>query len=374
MSETSGEYPVKEYGHSVDDWFNLFYRVGKATRRSKTARGEEGSQSIERSLHSRIARANILKSLRSQQIISPIRIQEAFAKGKKFDEIDRQFADQKTLAINLSGLGTQKAFYADIQLPIQETQETEPKPPVFIIPALSGDLYGIEPIIRELAYQGRRVVSVAYPESFHGKTTEQFASAVDLSETYYPHTAYFKKAIEQLLQEGDIELWGYSTGGPIVAELLSDPDMQEKVTNAVIVAPASCVDQSKLSFRVGVLNEFKEVAKNIGGFSNISVVYGRKTPGDSGMLRRRKSIFNALLYGKVCKQTQAWKDMKVENNGKITFVLGGKDQITKGYSKFKDFAALPNSQVRVIGYPKWSHLSPLTHARELVQKVTDEQH
>lgn len=373
MSEASGEfpqnlkqleYPVKEYAHSVDDWLNLFYKIGKATHRSKTTRGEDSGR-IERSLHSRIARASVLKNLFSHQITR----QEAVADGKKFDEIDRQFADQKELAIDLPGLGIQKAFYADIQLPIQETQSTEPKSPVFVVPALSGDLYGVEPIVRELALSGRRVVSVAYPESFHGKTTEEFANAVDSSKTYYPHTEYFKKAIGKLLQEGDMELWGFSTGGPIVAELLSDPKIQRRTTTAVIVAPASSVDQSKLSFNAGLLYELKERVKDIGGFSNVSIVYGRKTQGDADMLERRKRIFRTLLYEKVCRETKAWRDMRVKENGKITFVLGGKDKITKSYRKAKEFLDIPNPQIKVIEYPQWSHLSPLIHAQELAQKV-----
>lgn len=375
MSETSGEipqnlkqleYPVKEYAHSVDDWFNLFYIVSRATHKSKTTNGEEGSKRIERSLYSRIARADVLKSLASHQVTK----QEAVAEGKKFDEIDRQFADQKELIIDLSDLGQQSSFYADINLSQNnEAEESDKKPPIFVVPALSGDLYGVEPIVRELALSGRRVVSVAYPESFHGKTTEEFANAVDSSKTYYPHTEYFKKAIGKLLQEGDIELWGYSTGGPIVAELLSDPKIQERTANAVIVAPASCVNQSKLSFNAGLLNELKERVKHPGGFSNVSMVYGRKIPGDTEMLERRKRIFKTLLYGKVCKQTQAWKDMRVKENGKITFVLGGKDKITKSYRKAKEFLDLPNPQIEVIEYPQWSHLSPLIHAQELAQKV-----
>ena len=375
MNETSGdlvekpkiqEYPVKEYAHSVDDWFNLFYRVGKATHRSRTSKGEDATERIERSLHSRIARADVLKSLVSQQITR----QEAVVEGKKLDEIDRQLANQKELIIDLPDLGQQSSFYADINISKDnEVKESEQQPPVFVVPALSGDLYGVEPIVRELALSGRRVVSVAYPESFYGKTTEEFANAVDSSKTYYPHTDYFKKAIEQLLAEGDMELWGFSTGGPIVAELLSDPEIQRRTESAVIVAPASCVNQSKLSFNAGLLSELKEIIKHPGSFSNISMVYGRKTPGDAQMLERRKRIYNALLYGKVLRETQVWRDMKVKDSGTITFVLGGKDKITKGYSKFKEFAALPNPQVRLIGKPNWAHLAPLFKAKELVNSI-----
>ena len=376
MTEASGEllqnpqtkeYPVKEYAHSVDDWFNLFYRVGKATHRSKTARGEEDSSRIERSLHSRVSRRDILRSLKSGQVSRS----EAIAEGKKLDEYDRQFAHQKELIIDLPDLGQQSSFYADINLSKNyEAKASEQKPPVFVVPALSGDLYGLEPIVRELAASGRRVVSVAYPESFHGKTTKEFADAVDSSKTYYPHTDYFKKAIEQLLQEGDIELWGFSTGGPIVAELLSDPEIQKRTANAVIVAPASSVNQSKLEFKAGLLNEMKETAKNIGGFSDISIVYGRKTPGDADNLGRRKRIFNTLLFQKACRETEVWRDMRVKKDGKITFVLGGKDKITKGYSKLEEFNALPNPQVRVIEKPNWAHLTPLFKAKELVDSVT----
>ena len=165
-------------------------------------------------------------------------------------------------------------------------------------------------------------------------------------------------------------MWGYSTGGPIVAELLSDPEIQERTANAVIVAPASCVNQSKLEFNAGLLKETREIIKNIRRFSNISMVYGRKTRGDVEMLNRRKRIFNTLLFQKVCRETEAWRDMKVKDSGKITFVLGEKDKITKGYSKLKEFSALPNPQVIVVGRLKWSHLSPLFQAKELVREFS----
>jgi hypothetical protein len=375
MTEISGElpqnpqteeYPVKELAHSVDNWFNLFYRVGKATHRSKTAKGEGDSRKIERSLHGRVSRRDILGRLESGQISRL----EAVAEGKKLDEIDRQFADQKELVVNLPELGQQSSFYTDINLSKNsESGDSEQKPPVFIVPALSGDLYGIEPIVRELALSGRRVVSVAYPESFHGETTKEFADAVDSSKTYYPHTDYFKKAIELLLQEGNIELWGFSTGGPIVAELLSDPEIQERTTNAVVVSPASCLNQSKIEFNAGLLNEMKETAKNIAGLSDISLVYGRKTSGDKDNLERRKRIFNTLLFQKVCKETEAWRDMRVKEHGEITIILGGKDKITKSYSKVKEFNALI-PQVRVIEKPNWAHLTPLFQAKELVDSVS----
>jgi hypothetical protein len=62
--------------------------------------------------------------------------------------------------------------------------------------------------------------------------------------------------------------------------------------------------------------------------------------------------------------------MKVRDSGRITFVLGGKDKITKSYNKLGEFNALPNPQVRVIEKPNWAHLTPLFKAKELVDSVT----
>ena len=117
--------------------------------------------------------------------------------------------------------------------------------PLFFVPALSGDLNGIRPLMRETALQGRRVITVGYPESFMGKTTEAFANASRASVNFEPHTTYFKQAIENLVgPNGDFELWGYSAGAGLVTEILQDHKFQQRVANAVIIAP----EASHLSF------------------------------------------------------------------------------------------------------------------------------
>lgn len=360
-------YPVKEVGHKIANLFDLYYKFGQITR-EKFAGIKGKGEEVQRSLWARMERVSLLRKLRRGEISHV----DSTIEKIKVDEIDLQFAKQKNFDIELSGLGVQSAYGTEINLPDHlKSPEDLARPPVFIVPALSGDLYGIEPLMKELALQGRRVVSLAYPESFLGKTTEEFVKAVENSPSYDPHTTYFKKAIKKMIgEEGDLELWGYSTGCPIVAEILSDPAFQNRTKNAVIISPLSVVDQSPIEFRLGVLGEASRLLGMQHGWktSDVAIVRGAQESLDEGNMKRRKRASNALIR-KIIKKMEIWKDTRVQQDGKIILLSAQKDAITKSHKSLRDFLEL--KQYKFVNLKKGSHLSPLTKARYVVRKILE---
>jgi len=311
-------------------------------------------------------RAQILKDIKESNVSR----ENVVALGKVIDVIDSQFAKQKDTQIDIPGLGIQSAYGTEINLPDNlKTPEQISKSPIFLIPALSGDLYGVEPLMKELAKSGRRVISLAYPESFLGQTTEEFARSVEESTTYEPHVSYFKQAINKLIGEGsEFELWGYSTGSSIAAEILAEPAFQQRAKNAVLISPVSVVDQSKPSFNFGIAREGVKIAKMSHGWkvSDVSMVLGSKTPLEKDNKTRRKRIYNALIGNKVIKKLDIWESARV-NNGEIIVVSAGKDEIAKSNKALNDFERL--DQYKVVDYREGSHLSPLTNAEYVVRSI-----
>lgn len=361
-------YPVKELGHSFAELFDLYYKLGQVTR-ERFAGNKGKNEGIERSVWARMERAQLLKKLKRNEISH----RDSTIEKTKIDEVDRQFATQKDIQIDIPGLGIQSAYGTEVNLPDNlKTPEQISKPPIFFIPALSGDLYGVEPLMKELAMNGRRAISLAYPESFLGQTTEEFARSVGESTTYEPHTSYFKRAINKLLgEDSKFELWGYSTGSAIAAEILADPNFQQRAQNAVLISPVSVADQSLIDFKAGVfLKEGARLLTLQHGWktSDVSMVLGSKTPSDENNIARRKRIFNALIDSKLIKKLDMWKNARV-NNGEIIVVSGEKDKITKSNKAIGDFLEL--DQYNIIDFKKASHVTPLTRAKYLIGRILE---
>lgn len=180
---------------------------------------------------------------------------------KAIDFIAKEFLmAQREVNVDLGGLGVQTARYVVLsalaEKPPGLEEEIKVKPPIFLIPGVSNDLEGIGSLGHELALQGRQVVMVAYPEAWKGRVTKEFAQAaqeVVTSDNYEPFTKFFEGAIDNILQDPDfvkqngvqqsIELWGYSTGANLVADILRDEKYQKMTTDAVLISPGSCMDQ-----------------------------------------------------------------------------------------------------------------------------------
>lgn len=220
----------------------LYYKMGLITHPSL-------NHGLERTRQLLRERAKLYKKFRKVPKIDQDARLEVLEEAHLRDELESQFLNQGEVTVNLTGLGSQTSRYTILELPEDQKPETaKGQPPLVFIPGISNDLiYGLD-LVEELAFSGRRVISIGYPESTMGKITPEFARASVNSKTYTPHDAYFKEAIAKLAGLGPIELWGHSTGSAVIGQMLTDPQFSQRVTNAVLLSPASSVDQSKKSF------------------------------------------------------------------------------------------------------------------------------
>jgi hypothetical protein len=207
---------------------------------------------------------------------------------------------------------------------------------------------------QKLAFEGRTVVMIAFPESWKGEVTDAFGKATEESPTYEPHTTFFKKAIEQIRANqqtkdeiGDaqaIDLWGYSTGAAIIAEMLTDPKFREEVANAALICPPSSVNQNMLQAAWGAAREGWEYIrpKNEESTARRNVVNRQGIEVTKDHRDRMLRTFNALKK-KPLRSNGWWeKDMKVRDGGKITVVSYDHDEMTRAYKIADKIRANPN--------------------------------
>jgi pimeloyl-ACP methyl ester carboxylesterase len=192
--------------------------------------------------------------------------------------------------------------------------------------------------------RGREVLSIGYPEGFMGKMTDAFVEEIKTNQSFLPHAEFFGAAVRHLTDGQEIDLWGLSTGCAVAGYLLSDEAFQEQVRNAVLFAPAASVDQSKVAMGLGVIREMGSLAGNFDVLPHTVITTGRKEHEDDDQLKRRKVVFKALQTA-VSKNCGVWDEMKVKEGGEITYVVGGRDHITKAYLAVDEFKQNPQADV-----------------------------
>lgn len=288
----------------------------------------------------------------------------------------------------MGDLGEQVARFVVLTPPETRKNEVQDaKPPIFLIPGISNDLESMGMLPQELAFEGRKVVLIGFPESWHGEATDAFGKATEESVDYEPHTTFFKKAIESIEQDqavrdrvGDspeIDLWGYSTGAAIVAEALTDKTFREQVANAVIIAPPSCVDQKNLKI-LGqeiplpgpILRELWQTLrpKNIKNSPKRNVTNRHDIEFTKDHRRRMTRTYNALRE-KVLRRNDWWKnDLGIRPGGKIAVVSYDNDQLTKSYKVIGEIEQNPQlSVVKLSG----SHNTPLSEPENAINAVNN---
>ncbi len=355
--------PTQEKAEPVEnriEKLNRLFLCGKiVTRPSKSKDG------LERPLSLRAWRAGLYKEFKST-------IKENITERKKIleeahlrDEILKQYLNQGEVAINLPGLGEQKARYVTINPPEILKEKDEGKH-IFFIPGISNDIDCVGSVVQTAALLGRKITVIAFPESHKGTVTSEFAEAVKEDKAYSPHTEFFKKTIEKLSEgEESFELWGFSTGGPIVYEILNDLEFQQKTENAVLFAPASSVKQSLLNFGFGVVADWRA----FGEFSKLpywNFTSGSKVPETEEQVKIKKEITGDLLK-KVRARLDSWKTAKVKEGGAIIIASGRRDKITKSYRLNYEF--LKNPQIRVLDLQNIFHVTPLMKPAETLSLV-----
>lgn len=329
---------------------------------------------VVRSLFLRRTRAKLLKEFKALPHSDRAGRSQILSIAANRDRLAKEFLNQGEIQISFPTLGEQSARFTVLNPRLQQEQaenEYNPKDkaPIVIVPGISNELDSIEAHAQEVASSGRKVIALGYPEAHAGKVTEEFTDAVTASGDLSYHALFFKEAINALTQdETEIGIWGLSTGAPIVAEILSDPRFQEKVSQAVLIGPAGSVDQSVMSMNIGGLKDIKSLAHS---FSDIlpSFVWfsGKKGERDAAQKELRKKIFSTLQKT-IARKSPHWETMRVKPEGRIIVITGGKDEITKSYKEVDEFSK--NPQVQVALMPNETHLTSF-NSPEVLSKISE---
>ncbi len=328
------------------------------------------------------------------------RIQAIFAKknelrkkiaeaGRARDAIAEQLAsDQDDVSVEVGDLGIQSARFVVLTPPeSRRSKAQDGKPPIIFISGISADVETGGMFPQESAsYAGRDVVIIGYPDSWHGNVTDAFGKAAEESSSYEPHTTFFKEAIKAILERQDvkakigdvseIDLWGHSTGAAIIAEILTDRQFRERVANAVLIAPPSCVDQRnpkifgrEIPLPGAIISELWDILKpkNIRNAAKINVANRHEIQYTKDH-RRRELRSHYALRKKPLRRNNWWKkDLGVKEGGTIIVVSYDHDQMTKTYKVVDEIAQNPN--LHIIKLPG-SHTTPLRKPLDLIRAVS----
>lgn len=364
LNDKTQEYQVPETNH-IDRLERIFELANLVTKQSTTKDG------IKRPLLERRARAKITNHVKELDRSDPddrLQIKEHLDLAKKRDEILTQFLNQGTIDVTLDNLGTQTVRYTDVSL---QEADTKSKNTIVMIGGLSYDLGTYQPLIQEVALQGRTVLALGYPESTltHKQGTQEFIEAIEQSEDFALHAKLYKQILEKLRKEGKVsdtvELWGYSTGAPIIAEMLLDDTVTEHVQNAALICPAGCVDQSPHQLSLGAGAEAAYIAtkylKETPSFPYID------TSGEEGIRDRVKDKLFEWIHK---SHDDIFKGARVKDGGKITFFVEENDQVTKAVLAKEEFSENPQAVVVTSG---GCHTTPLLNPEPQVKAIFQSQ-
>jgi hypothetical protein len=295
------------------------------------------------------------------------------SEGHARDILAEEFiSNQQEVRVVMGDLGEQMSRFIVLTPPeSRRTEDTDTKPPIFLISGISNDLESMGSLPQEIAFSGRKVVTIAYPESWHGDVTDEFGKKAEESQSYEPHISFFKGAIENIRNQPELtaklgnfdefELWGWSAGALMTAEILKDPKFQNLVSNAVIVAPASSVDQKniQLPFKQEIpvpgpiIKDQLQTFRHLEDVANLSVTERGSVEYTADKRYRMARVYNALRK-KVLRRYEWWKgDMKVREGGKIVVISYKQDVLAQTRKVLEDVRQ--NTSFSVIELPGSHH-------------------
>jgi len=354
------EHPEKNL---MDSFNRLFYLLGKVVREN---RGKLETERPVRTLYTRAKRAELYKQFKRTR--NRENRQKIVQEAKERDQVLKEFLHQGDVGVSRPEIGNAKARFAVVNPPVEK--EIKGEVPIVFIPGISNDLACVEQITQEAALSGRKIAVIGYPSSFMGEASPEFLASCKESQNFKSHATFFEDAIKKIVPDGNFELWGYSTGGPIVAEMLTDnKDFSERVTNAALIAPAGVVTQNKAEFLLGIAKDLRGLIpgahKNV--LTDIVTGKGRKehvAPEASGQ-RKIKDEVSGILMDRIRRKSPCFDRMKVQEGGVITVVSYRGDDITKS-RKLKVENPQVGEHIKLPGH----HGAPLLHAPELVSRIS----
>lgn len=370
IGQPTQETTVPEYNLLEKNLGQIFYRISAVTRPSVS---RKSGNEIERSLLTRANRADLLKKFKSIPKEDKEKRSEILKEAHERDEIGRQFLNQGEFKIELPKLGEQMSKYVVLEPPeSRKSAEDIAKPTIFLIVGTASDIDSAGGLAQEIAYLGRKVILVAYPSATLGEITPQFAQETVDPKTKDPHVSFFKEAISKFREkEGDLELWGFSGGGAIVSEILTDPKFQNTTPNAVLLSPASTNTQTRPQFAAGIAHELTYVVtKKLKVAAKSSMVFSRKEDDKPGQAELKDKAWKSMIK-KAHTKVPVWKNARVKHGGKIIVFSGQKDRITKSYLAEEELSE--NTQMEIISDPEASHATALIESSKVLSKVFEAQ-
>lgn len=358
----------------IRNYNKLFYFLRLVTRKSiiEGSKIEGTDSSIERPISQRATRAQLFKKFLAIPKSDKEGRKNILAEAHVRDEITKQYLNQGEVKVNIPRLGEQSARYTVMEPPQPKIDEAAKKPPIFLIPGLANDIDCVGALAQELPFMGRKTIVVGVPESEMGRITPEFTQAASNTDSFSPHCEFFKGAVNALVGENQlVELWGYSSGSTIIAEMLNDPEFRQKVSCAVLLSPAASSNITKNALNLGILNELRNLLSR--NLPKYTLSLAKSSGGEQDRLKGE--VFQAMLK-KVRTATAAWKKARVRDGGKIVIFSGEKDFMTKSFEIFKGDPASTaklkqeNPQIEVIDSPNAFHTTPLLEPQTVIQEVS----
>ena len=342
-----------------------------STMKTKEGKSPEGTrqQTGERSLATRRIRKRLLDQFQATPKENTEDRRAILDEAHERDRIATEYLHQQEVHVTLEKLGEQSSRFTILRTP--ESKRDLNLPLIVLIPGISNDIDPVGTLAQSLAFSGRDVVVIGYPESTLGTVSEQFAAATKITGTFWTHAEYYKGAITEILSNPDLnlnwdsyELWSHSTGGPIGATMLEDTEFQQSISNAVFLSPGSVVDQSAVSLLTGLI---KEIAYDLKKDTFVDLArYSIVPPGPKGEMKDRKDLTFSSLLTAIRKKHQGWDTTKLSSGGKVVFWSGDRDTVTKT----NDATTLGSGDGQVLVRDEaGSHLTSLIQPEKVIEQV-----
>lgn len=333
-----------------------FYAAGLITRESRLI----GSDDEKRPLALERDRGEFLREFFKTN--NKQERKEILERASELDKIYVQFLEnQQEVNVNIDSLGEQMARFV-----ILEPSKPSNEPPIILLPGISNDLEGTGELPIKLAASGRKVIEIAYPESWHGKVTREFGDAVKNSDRYQPHTEFFRSAINRIVGENSqIDLWGVSTGSLIASNLLADDGFKKRVDNAALLVPPGEIDHK--NFNISMLKESLNEAKKLHLLTKLSVSNLKKIDTSDEHRQLMLHTFEPLKEKVIHKYLWWNRNLETGTGKKTVVIIGEKDHVTEAKRGKKEIET--NKTLKLFSIKSGNHSTPLVEPEMVIKLI-----